>query len=206
MPAVFNHDREKVGVRIGSQVARLRGESDRAGNYSVRPRRPSRPKCGSAWVALRGASSFFGGLSTPICRPMRFACDFHRRDIPVGASPRAAAGFAALPRPGDRMAARRKMVNTIITKALNAMRICVCPERTAATNCQGSGHSISRPSQHSVTKSAAIARQKYQWLARWAACRSMCSTVRRPHRAAFVRGSLLLARDRHRAGQTMKAR
>ena len=36
-------------------------------------------------------------------------------------------------------------MNTIITKALNAMRICVCPERTAANECQGNGHSISRP-------------------------------------------------------------
>jgi len=110
----------------------------------------------------------------------------------VGASLRAAAVFAPLPCPGNRMAESRKWVNTIINEGAQRhedmrlpranFREQIVRERTPNFSSHG----------NSATKSAAIARQEYQWLARWAACRSMCSTVRRrrPRHSCEARCSL----------------
>ncbi len=74
----------------------------------------------------------------------------------MGTSPRAAAGFAPLPGPGDSMAASRKMANGIITKALNAMRMCVCPERTSANKLSWERTFNFSSLGNSATRSAAI--------------------------------------------------
>ena len=87
-------------------------------------------------VAVRESDQFLCGVQTSISRPISFPACLYRRGITVE-SPRVGGGFAPFPGQGERMAESTKTTISMITKALNALRICLCREPTAANTLSG---------------------------------------------------------------------
>ena len=85
------------------------------------------------------------------------ACLYRRGTTVAALSARGANGFAPFPGPGERVAESTKTMNSMIPKALNAMRICVCREPTASKTLSGERTINLSFLGNSATRSAALA-------------------------------------------------
>ena len=84
------------------------------------------------------------------------ACLYRRGTTVAALSARGANGFAQFPGPGERVAESTKTMNSMIPKALNAMRICVCREPTASKTLSGERTINLSFLGNSATRSAAL--------------------------------------------------